>query len=106
MKLENVADVYPLSPMQEGMLFHTIAEPESGVYVDQVVVTLVGELSRNVWPSQFDGYLQSANPCERPLFGTASISHCKLCAGKSNFLSRFTIFKLWMKINSSQRSGK
>ena len=40
MSLENVADIYPLSPMQQGMLYHSIAEPESGVYVDQVVVTL------------------------------------------------------------------
>ena len=46
MKLDNVADVYSLSPMQQGMLFHTISEPGSGVYVDQVAVTLDGEVSQ------------------------------------------------------------
>ena len=46
MKLDNVVDVYPLSPMQQGMLFHSISEPGSGVYVDQVAVTLDGELSQ------------------------------------------------------------
>ena len=45
MKLDNVADVYPLSPMQQGMLFHAISEPQSGVYVDQVAVTIDGEVS-------------------------------------------------------------
>ncbi|MEM8678408.1 MAG: condensation domain-containing protein, partial [Planctomycetota bacterium] len=44
MKLENVQDIYPLTPMQEGMLYHCIAQPDSGAYVDQVIVTLEGSL--------------------------------------------------------------
>nr|WP_052313046.1 non-ribosomal peptide synthetase [Corallococcus coralloides] len=33
---EAVEDVYPLSPLQEGLLFHGILEPESGAYFEQV----------------------------------------------------------------------
>jgi amino acid adenylation domain-containing protein len=43
-KLENLEDLYPLSPMQQGMLFHTIYAPESGVYFEQSVFTIKGEL--------------------------------------------------------------
>jgi amino acid adenylation domain-containing protein len=32
MKLKNVEDIYLLSPMQQGMLFHSLHEPSSGVY--------------------------------------------------------------------------
>ena len=52
MKLENVSDVYPLSPMQEGMLFHAVMEPGTGVYVDQAVVTLNGELEPQRFAAQ------------------------------------------------------
>ncbi|MGW5742587.1 amino acid adenylation domain-containing protein [Amycolatopsis sp. NPDC003861] len=31
------ADAYPLAPTQEGMLFHVLAEPGSGLYVSQTV---------------------------------------------------------------------
>ena len=43
-QLDNVEDVYPLSPMQEGMLYHTIAGPGTGVFVDQICMDLSGEL--------------------------------------------------------------
>ncbi|MDB6068791.1 MAG: amino acid adenylation domain protein [Pedosphaera sp.] len=44
---------YPLSPMQHGMLFHTIYAPLSGVYLQQVVGTLSHDLDvqafRKAW---------------------------------------------------------
>ena len=43
-KLENLEDLYQLSPMQQGMLFHTIYAPGSGVYFEQSVFTIKGEL--------------------------------------------------------------
>src|SRR5438309_10829473 len=43
-ELENLEDLYPLSPMQQGMLFHTIYAPESGVYFEQSVFTIKGAL--------------------------------------------------------------
>ena len=45
--LENVVNVYGLSPIQQGMLYHTISARESGVYVNQVAVTLKGDIDRD-----------------------------------------------------------
>lgn len=44
MELENVEDVYALAPIQEGMLFHTISEPHSGVCFEQICCTIHGSL--------------------------------------------------------------
>ena len=35
MKRENIEDVYRLSPVQQGMLFHTLHAPEAGMYFEQ-----------------------------------------------------------------------
>ncbi len=41
---KNVEAVYSLSPMQQGMLFHSLESPDSGVYVEQLTCVLRGEL--------------------------------------------------------------
>lgn len=51
-KIENM---YPLSPMQQGLLFHTLLAPRAGLYLPHVVLELSGELDaaalRQAWQS-------------------------------------------------------
>src|SRR6185436_8628635 len=42
---DNVEAIYPLSPMQQGLLFHTVYAPESGVYIGQMACRLEGNLN-------------------------------------------------------------
>ncbi len=44
MTSRDVVDIYPLTPTQEGLLFHTLLAPDSGVYVIQQHGVLEGEL--------------------------------------------------------------
>nr|AHB82071.1 non ribosomal peptide synthetase [Jahnella sp. MSr9139] len=48
-----IEDVYPLSPVQQGMLFHTLFDRESGAYCQQLVCRLSGALDpdalRKAW---------------------------------------------------------
>ncbi|MCQ8130828.1 amino acid adenylation domain-containing protein, partial [Methylomonas rivi] len=40
--IEVVEDIYPLAPMQQGILFHALLEPETGVYVNQMTLDIEG----------------------------------------------------------------
>ncbi|HLX11146.1 MAG TPA: amino acid adenylation domain-containing protein, partial [Thermoanaerobaculia bacterium] len=44
MKRADVEDLYALSPLQQGMLFHALAAPRAGLYCEQLVCELAGEL--------------------------------------------------------------
>ena len=44
-----IEDCYPLSPMQEGMLFHTLMNPVSGIYLMQQFYAWEGRLDREAF---------------------------------------------------------
>jgi polyketide synthase PksJ len=44
-----IEDLYPLSPMQQGMLFHALYAPRGGVHVWQLSCSLVGALDREAF---------------------------------------------------------
>ncbi|OPA84560.1 hypothetical protein BFW87_29090 [Pseudomonas fluorescens] len=54
-----VADIYPLSPMQHGMLFHSLYEQDSGAYINQLRVDVQGlqvERFRAAWQAALDAH--------------------------------------------------
>ena len=42
--MKNVESIFPLTPMQQGMLFHALFSPGSGVYIEQSHWTLHGDI--------------------------------------------------------------
>ncbi|WP_373545576.1 amino acid adenylation domain-containing protein [Chamaesiphon sp.] len=57
---KNIEAIYPLSPMQQGMLFHSLYAPQSGVYVEQMTLTLIGDVNveafKSAWQTVIDRY--------------------------------------------------
>uniref|UniRef100_UPI0035C78745 non-ribosomal peptide synthase/polyketide synthase n=1 Tax=Pseudomonas allii TaxID=2740531 RepID=UPI0035C78745 len=57
--LASADDVYPLSPMQQGMLFHALYEPQAGDYVNQMRVDVDGldiPRFREAWQAALDNH--------------------------------------------------
>ena len=47
-------DVYPLTPLQQGLLFHTLYEPGSGVYFEQLHCRLRGRLEERAFRAAWE----------------------------------------------------
>ncbi len=50
----NIQDIYPLTPMQEGMLYHALAHPESSAYFEQMSFRLHGRLDIEIVKKSLD----------------------------------------------------
>lgn len=63
----DLIDLYPLSPTQRGMLFHTLYAPEAGVYVGHLSLTLHTDLSIPVFKRAWQQLLER-HPVLRTIF--------------------------------------
>ncbi|MBR8835867.1 MAG: hypothetical protein DSM106950_18060 [Stigonema ocellatum SAG 48.90 = DSM 106950] len=49
MEAKNIQDIYTLSPTQQGILFHILSAPNSGIYLEQTLCTLHGNLNVSIF---------------------------------------------------------
>ncbi len=66
-KDRNVEDIYPLTPTQEGILFHTLAQPDDPVYQDQFQFQIDGELELKAFSAAWHKVVDR-HPALRTLF--------------------------------------
>ena len=65
--VRGIEDVYPLTPLQQGILFHALYAPESGVYVEQLSCTLQGPLDTAAFTAAWQQVI-AAHPVFRSSF--------------------------------------
>jgi amino acid adenylation domain-containing protein len=55
---ENLKDIYPLSPMQAGMLFHALLNSRSDAYFEQTTLVIRGRFDVNLWKKSWQILVQ------------------------------------------------
>jgi len=54
-----IADIYPLSPIQQGMLFHSLLKPGDGTYLTQFLCELTGNLNKEAFRAAWQDVVNS-----------------------------------------------
>ncbi|HVG44159.1 MAG TPA: amino acid adenylation domain-containing protein, partial [Longimicrobium sp.] len=67
MNRKNVEDLYPLTPLQQGMLFHALHSPEADAYAEQVALTLQGDVRPEAFAAAWQAVVDR-NPALRTGF--------------------------------------
>jgi len=60
--MRNIEAVYPLSPIQQGLLFHSLYAPNSGVYIEQLVCTLQADIDVSAFSRAWDYMIRRHAP--------------------------------------------
>jgi amino acid adenylation domain-containing protein len=55
--LSEIEDIYPLTPMQQGMLFHSLLDPSGGMHINQRTCVLTGAFDLDVFMEAWDDAL-------------------------------------------------
>ena len=71
----HVEDVLPLSPLQQGMLFHSLYAPETGAYINQLQVCIDGlDVAR--FAASWQAVLARHDSCAASITGRPWRSRC------------------------------
>ena len=69
----NIEDIYELTPMQQGMLYHTLYKEGSDAYIEQFIFDIAGDLDKDVFRKSWE-YAVSRHGVLRTSFQWKGIS--------------------------------
>ncbi|MEC1262571.1 non-ribosomal peptide synthetase [Bacillus swezeyi] len=72
-KKHEIQDIYPLSYMQEGMLFHTLFKKDSQAYVEQASFSMTGKVDTDIFQKSID-VLCARHDIFRTIFVSQNVS--------------------------------
>jgi iturin family lipopeptide synthetase B len=71
---DNIEDILALTPMQEGMLFHYLKEPESSYYFEQLSLEISGEIDPGIFEKSWN-FVIEINEMLRTVFRWEKVEH-------------------------------
>ena len=71
---KNIEDVLPLTPMQEGMLFHYLKDPGSDIYFEQLSLEIAGQIDLEHFEQEWNFVIET-NEMLRAVFRWEKIEH-------------------------------
>ena len=77
----DIEDAYPLSPMQEGMLFHTLYAPNSGVYYEQIRYGIRGPVNADAMREAWQAAM-NRHPILRTVFAWRNVEKPRQIVGR------------------------
>ena len=57
MNKKDIADIYPLSPTQQGILFQSLSDRGTGIHVEQLVAQVQGQVDRSAFEAAWEAVL-------------------------------------------------
>ncbi|MEL6931152.1 MAG: condensation domain-containing protein, partial [Cyanobacteria bacterium J06600_6] len=103
MAQKKIQDIYPLSPMQQGMLFHSLLEPNSGAYIIQTAYELHGLLDITAFAKSWQ-QLIDRHAILRTAFVWDSVKQPLQVVGTAAKIS--LIRHDWLEVSLSDRQNK
>ena len=73
-----IEDGYPLTPVQEGMLFHTLVDPEAGNYIEQFTCRVRGDIDIPRYGNHGSDWSRGTQHCGPRFTGPSSSSLARL----------------------------
>ncbi|MCP5108158.1 MAG: amino acid adenylation domain-containing protein [bacterium] len=64
---KNIEDIFALTPVQEGMLFHYLKDPESDIYFEQLCIEISGEIEPGIFEQAWN-FVAASNRMLRVVF--------------------------------------
>lgn len=103
MAQKKIQDIYPLSPMQQGMLFHSLLEPDSGAYIIQTSFEMHGQLDITAFSKAWQ-YLLDRHSILRTVFVWDNLEEPLQVVGTA---AKVSIVKHnWQEILPSEQQNK